>query len=483
MLFNSLEFILFFAIVLCLYFVIPQKLRWILLLISSYVFYMFWNPKYVILIIISTLVDYIVSLGMGKTENAAIRKLLLLISLITNLGLLFVFKYFGMLINIINDISGSSFDALSLILPMGISFYTFQTLSYTIDVYRNKREPEKHIGYFALYVVYFPQLVAGPIERSNRLLPQLKANHTIDYERFVNGARRMLWGYFKKVVIADNLAVGVNSVFSDPYHQSGLILLISTLFFAFQIYCDFSGYSDIAIGASKIMGIDLMENFKRPYFAKSLKEFWSRWHISLTTWFKDYLYFPLGGSRKGKVRTYINISAVFLVSGLWHGADIKFLIWGGLHAVFQLLERSKNDISEKIAKLKVKSDNKNIISLKWLFTFLIVLIAWTFFRANNASEAMYILKKIVADIVQLNLFDNIQLYIQGLNMDYSQIIISIFSIVMLIAYDCIEEVKGRNIFELLGNRKILRWSLYYFIILYIMLFGVFEKSAFIYFQF
>ena len=483
MLFNSFEFLLFFAIVISIYFILPQKYRWVLLLVSSYIFYMFWNSKYVVLIIISTLVDYCAGLLMYKAKKDIVRKMLILTSLVTNLGILFIFKYFDMLINIVNNISGNNFDALSLILPMGISFYTFQTLSYTIDVYRKRREPEKHIGYFALYVVYFPQLVAGPIERSSSLLPQLKQLHTFEYNRITSGLRRMLWGYFKKVVIADTLAIGVNSVYADPYHQGGSALLIATLFFGFQIYCDFSGYSDIAIGASKVMGINLMENFRRPYFSKTLKEFWKRWHISLTTWFKDYLYIPIGGSQKSKFRTYLNVMLVFLISGLWHGADLKFVVWGGIHALYQTFERIASIHKEKIRGKSAFGINRTKTFFKWLLTFSVVSIAWIFFRANDIFQAMYIIKKIAADIFQFTFFKYFNVYIQELNMDASQIISGVLGVFILILYELYEEIKGINVFEASQDKKFLRWGLYYFLILYIMLFGVFKESAFIYFQF
>jgi len=301
MLFNSLEFLIFLPIVIIVYYILPHKFRWVLLLAASYYFYMAWNPKYIVLIVISTLVDYFAAILMEKQKNKARRKVFLLISLFANLGLLFLFKYF----NFANGTMGRIFNlfadkpypigSLSLLLPIGISFYTFQTLSYTIDVYRGTRKPERHFGYFALFVTFFPQLVAGPIERSDRLIPQLKIKHKLNYNSTVEALLRIAWGFFKKVVIADRIAVIVNSVYNDLGSFSSIHYIIATVGFAIQIYCDFSAYSDIAIGSAKILGINLMENFKMPYFSASISEFWSRWHISLSTWFKDYLYIPLGG--------------------------------------------------------------------------------------------------------------------------------------------------------------------------------------------
>jgi alginate O-acetyltransferase complex protein AlgI len=395
MLFNSLHFLLFFPIVTLVYFLIPHRYRWALLLVASYYFYMVWRPIYALLIVGSTLVDYIAAIQMSKTDREGIRKLYLFSSLVANLGILFIFKYYGFFIDTLNAFTANNFDVIYLLLPMGISFYTFQTLSYTIDVYRKQREPEYHIGYFALYVTFFPQLVAGPIERSDRLIPQLRKEQAFDYVRTVEGLQRMVWGFFKKVVIADNLAVAVNHVYGNVEEMSGLTLLIATGFFAYQIYCDFSGYSDIAIGSAKILGIDLMENFKRPYFSTSIKEFWSRWHISLSTWFRDYVYIPLGGSKKGSVRTYVNVLIVFLISGLWHGASWMFVIWGAIHGLYQLYEKATYNIRDRLWKI-FKLDGTWIQwTMKWIVTMGVVLISWIFFRAENIDDAMFILKSII----------------------------------------------------------------------------------------
>ncbi|CAN5908465.1 hypothetical protein BH23GEM7_BH23GEM7_20090 [soil metagenome] len=351
MLFNSLQFLFFFPVVVALYFATPHRFRWTLLLAASYYFYACWKPEYLLLIIASTLVDYGAALGMGAAATQARRKAFLALSLGSNLGLLFAFKYF----NFFNESARALFDqfnlfygvpAFDVLLPVGISFYTFQTLSYTIDVYRGQREPERHLGIFALYVSFFPQLVAGPIERSTRLLPQFFEKHEFSADRVSSGLRLILWGFFKKIVIADRLAIYVNEVYGNPAGFDGPTLLLATYFFAFQIYCDFSAYSDIAIGAARVMGFELMQNFRRPYFARSIHEFWQRWHISLSTWFRDYVYIPLGGNRVPFWRWYVNLFAVFLVSGLWHGANWTFVVWGGLHGfylVFSLMTRNVRD--------------------------------------------------------------------------------------------------------------------------------------------
>ena len=308
MLFNSLQFLAFFPVVVAVYFAMPKRLRWAFLLAASYYFYMCWKPEYVLLIWASTAVDYIAGLQMSKAINKSSRRAWLALSLSTNLGILFSFKYWNFFSENVRDLLGrmdvtAGIPEFDLLLPVGISFYTFQTLSYSVDVYRGRLEPERHLGRFALYVAFFPQLVAGPIERASRLLPQFWQDIDFDYDRMGSGLRQMTWGMFKKVVVADRLAIYVDSVYSDPSAHQGLPVVAATYFFAFQIYCDFSGYSDIAIGAARVLGFDLMENFKRPYFARSVSDFWRRWHISLSTWFRDYVYIPLGGSRTTPSRT------------------------------------------------------------------------------------------------------------------------------------------------------------------------------------
>ncbi|HOJ12159.1 MAG TPA: MBOAT family O-acyltransferase, partial [Clostridiales bacterium] len=344
MLFNSLEFLIFYPIITILYFILPYRARWVLLLAGSYYFYMAWRPEYIILIMISTFVSYFTGIKIGQANNKSTKKKYLNLSLLINLGLLIVFKYF----NFFNDSLRTLFTQLNLpynvpgfnlLLPMGISFYTFQTLSYSIDVYRGTMKPETHFGIFALYVSFFPQLVARPIERADRLLPQFYNKNKFDYDRVTSGLKIMAWGFFKKVVVADRLGIAVSAIYNNPVKHNSIQFIIATLFFTFQIFCDFSGYSDIAIGSARIMGFELMENFKRPYFSKSVAEFWRRWHISLSSWFKDYLYIPLGGNRVSKARNYFNLFITFLASGLWHGANWTFVVWGALHGAYIVLGR------------------------------------------------------------------------------------------------------------------------------------------------
>lgn len=332
MLFNSLSFAVFLPIVFGLYWGIPQKYRWIVLFVSSCYFYMSWNVKYIVLIMFTTCVSYISALLIKKYESK--KKLLMCVTLIACLGTLFFFKYFNFIIESFSEVF--CFFAIPLhpitlkfMLPVGISFYTFQTLSYVIDVYRGELEAEPHFGKYATFITFFPQLVAGPIERAKNLLPQICGEHKFDYVQATYGLKLMAWGFFKKLVIADNLAVSVDLIYNDIYAYSGFALIVATVFFAFQIYCDFSGYSDIAIGVAKLFGINLMSNFQSPYFSSTIKEFWSRWHISLSTWFRDYVYIPLGGNRKGRCRKYINLIITFMVSGIWHGANWTFVLWGG----------------------------------------------------------------------------------------------------------------------------------------------------------
>ncbi|MFC1608484.1 MBOAT family O-acyltransferase [Candidatus Latescibacterota bacterium] len=336
MLFNSIHYFFFFPVIVAVFYSIPHRFRWMLLLAASYYFYMCWKPEYLVLILIATAVNYLAGLMMGAAASVKARKLYLVLSLSTSLGILFCFKYFNFFnesfralftrLNLLYDV-----QAFEVLLPVGISFFTFQALSYSIDVYRGDREPEKHPGIFALYVAFFPQLVAGPIERSTRLMPQFFKKVPFGCDRVTDGLKKILVGLFKKVVIADRLALYVDAVYNNQAQHSGSTLLLATIFFSFQIYCDFSGYSDIAIGSARVLGYELMENFKRPYLSRSVGEFWKRWHISLSTWFRDYLYIPLGGSRVAYWRRYTNIFIVFLISGLWHGANWTFVVWGALH--------------------------------------------------------------------------------------------------------------------------------------------------------
>ena len=483
MLFNSFEFMIFFPLVVIGYFLLPPRFRWAFLLGASYYFYMCWKAEYLVLIVISTLIDYVAGLRMGKTAVRSRRKKYLLLSLVANLGILFTFKYANFFseslrvalnqFNIFYDMP--MFD---LLLPVGISFYTFQSMSYTIDVYRGEQQPERHLGKFALYVAFFPQLVAGPIERSLRLLPQFDRVFKFDYERVVSGLRLMLWGFFKKLVIADRLAIYVNEAYNHPAEYQGLTLLLATYFFAIQIYCDFSGYSDIAIGAARVMGYDLMTNFRQPYFSKSISEFWRRWHISLSTWFRDYLYIPLGGNRVGKQRWYFNLFAVFVISGLWHGANWTFVVWGALHGGYLIFAIVTADWRQKLAHWSGLAKRPALHNLlRTLITFHLVLFAWIFFRANSLSEAFMIIGNMAALDFCLESLKSL-----NIALGWGELLVAIGSILFLELAHLLQS-RGKVHSWITARPAALRWSVYYLLLLAIAFFGVFNHSEFIYFQF
>lgn len=395
MLFNSLPFAVFLPIVFAVYWALHNSLRSqnIMLLTASYIFYGWWDARFLSLIVASTVVDYLLGQYLAVATNALKRKLLLTASMIFNLGLLGVFKYYNFFMENFMEIANSvglhtNPILLKIALPVGISFYTFQTMSYTIDIYRKQLEPTKDFIAFAAFVGYFPQLVAGPIERASNLLPQMSKRRYFDYQKAVDGMRQALWGFFKKVVIADAVAPLVDQAFGDPSGFSAIALITGALLFSIQIYCDFSGYSDIAIGISKIFGIDLMQNFRTPYFSRDIAEFWRRWHISLSTWFRDYLYIPLGGSRGSTALKVRNTFAIFIVSGFWHGANWTFIIWGLINALLflplLLAKRNRSNLND--AEI---SDLHRI-----LLTFSITTIAWIFFRADSLSHAIDYLQNI-----------------------------------------------------------------------------------------
>jgi len=486
MLFNSMRFLFFFAIVMGMYFGIPYRFRWILLLGASYYFYISWKPAYVILIIITTLVTYYAGIRMGKIATKSKRKTVLILSLFFNLGFLFVFKYYNFFNNSLrvlfqhyNLFYGS--PALKVLLPIGISFYIFKNLSYAIDVYRGDQSPEKHLGYYAVYVAFFPQLLAGPIERAKRFLPQMFEKFDFDYWRVTDGLKLMLWGLFQKMVIADNLAPLVDSVYNDPTHHSGVGLLLGTLFFAFQIYCDFAGYSDIAIGAAKVMGFTTMDNFNRPYFSKSIPEFWRRWHISLSTWFRDYLYIPMGGNRVSIPRWYFNLFIVLLICGLWHGANWTFVVWGGLHGLYLVISVFTRNIREKIDKAMGLDRIPRLYSyFKVTVTFSLVCFAWIFFRANNIPDAIYIISHLFTGWEEITVRALKAAPFSGpLKFHLAAGVVSV-GILLLIHL-----LQGDNHFDqwLSKKRIILRWTAYYSMVLAILLFGNFGIKEFIYFQF
>ncbi len=403
MIFNSFEFLIFFPIVLVLHFVLPLKLRWIALLIASYYFYISWNPELIYLIVFTTIVSYASAIVINKSKSTTVRKMWLTLTLVVCLGILFFYKYFNFLSTSVTEILRRfalpvNDVTLDLILPVGISFYTFQTLSYVIDVYRGSIAPEYHFGYYALYVSFFPQLVAGPIERPENLLPPLKVKHVPEAENFREGLKIMVCGFFKKLVVADIIAPYVNSVFNAPTEANGLSIVAATCLFAVQIYCDFSGYTDIAIGCARIMGIRLMQNFNMPYMAKTIKEFWARWHISLSSWFRDYVYIPLGGNRCSSARQSFNVFVVFLLSGIWHGANWTFVLWGILHGVYQIIGKITLPHRKKICeKLHINRESKIYHWWERIVTFVLVGFAWIFFRANNLSDLGTLISKLFTD--------------------------------------------------------------------------------------
>lgn len=543
MLFNSIEFLLFLPTVVALYFAAPVRYRWGLLLAASFYFYASWKLEYLILIIISIAVDYFAGLRMAGKEERSQRAPYLVMSLIANLGILVGFKYF----NFISDSIRAAFQPLNVfadmphlefLLPVGISFYTFQSMSYTIDVYRGDRGPERHLGRFALYVSFFPQLVAGPIERSTHLLPQFSEPKRFDYDRATSGLRLILWGFFKKIVIADQLALFVDQVYGAPGEWHGAAVLLASYFFAFQIFCDFSAYTDIARGSARIMGYDLMENFNRPYFARSIREFWARWHISLSTWFRDYLYIPLGGNRVVKWRWYYNLMVVFVVSGLWHGANWTFVAWGFLHGAYLVISLMTRDWRDRawgaLAAMggtvrrgigyaarpalrlapgldpsghheddpgarpfsTVADDVARRTGGWWerwrvfigefpareafaiLFTFHLVVFSWVFFRADTITDAFIL----IGDLGDWSAGVR-QLAAGFEKFDFAPAIVGVL---LMEAVHTLQERGGRSVItrRLLGMPGYVRWAIYYAVIMYIVLFGQYETAQqFIYFQF
>ena len=475
MLFNSLSFAVFLPIMFSLYWMIPHKFRWVLMLLASYWFYMSWNPKYVVLILFTSFVSYKAALIIEKQQEQRKKRLTLAAAAVLCLSVLFFFKYFNFFSESMTHVLRLftiqlNPITLNLVLPVGISFYTFQTLSYVIDVYRGDITAEQHFGRYATFVSFFPQLVAGPIERTTNLLPQIKAEHKFSYDLATYGLKLMAWGYFKKIVIADTIAKYIGKVYENPHGYEGFALLLSAILFSVQIYCDFSGYSDIAIGTAKLFGINLMTNFKSPYFSQSVKEFWSRWHISLSTWFRDYVYIPLGGNRVTKIRHAFNLLLTFLVSGLWHGANWTFVVWGGIHGLAQVIENGT--IPKKYGESK---------GLIWAFRVLVVFcfctFAWIYFASSSLSDAHYIIAHMLDGVSRpiayvLNGFTSVG--IPKLNF------VPIF---LLFVYDYFS-IKKDVITVVSSQKKVVRWCIYIVLAIWIILNIPAENtSEFIYFQF
>ncbi|MCB9100548.1 MAG: MBOAT family protein [Anaerolineales bacterium] len=485
MLFNSLEFFIFFPIVMGFYLVCPDRYRWALLLAASYYFYAAWKMEYVLLLGLATLIAYMAALQMARTEHPVARLALLLVSIISNLAILLTFKYFNFFSDSLRAILAQAnilYDSplFDVLLPVGISFYTFQIISYTIDVYRGQIEPEQHLGYFALFVAFFPQLVAGPIERAAHMLPQFRQRFEFDMLRLNGGLQLVLWGLFKKVVIADRLGVYVDAVYNQPTTYTGWPILMATFFFAFQIYCDFSGYTDIALGLARMMGFDLMQNFKQPYFATSPVDFWRRWHISLSTWFRDYLYIPLGGNRVAVNRWYANLFIVFLISGLWHGANWTFVIWGGLHGLYVIVEVATEQIRVAWSRrLGLDRWPGLLVASSRLSTFGLIGLTWLFFRANSVGDALVLLVRttLLSNPVEIN-----TPWLMAVAHPAQQMALALGLIVLLLAVQ-LAQVRGWPWPVIHRYPVWLRWATYLLLALSILNLGVTSEVPFIYFQF
>ena len=458
-------------VVFVLYWLLPHKYRWALLLVSSCYFYMSWNPNYIVLILSATVVSYLAGILLVKTEKPALRKTILASAVGICLSLLFFFKYFNFFSDTVVQLLGLFSIrlhpvTLKVLLPVGISFYTFQTLSYVIDVYRGKVKPEHHFGIYATFVSFFPQLVAGPIERTENLLPQISSEKTFRYDQAAYGLKLMAWGFFKKLAIADVLGPLADQAYANLAGCSTLDLLAAVFCFALQIYCDFSGYSDIAIGSAKLLGIDLMTNFRSPYFAKSIREFWSRWHISLSTWFRDYVYIPLGGSRRGKWKTCRNLLITFLVSGLWHGANWTFVVWGGLHGLAQVLEKLLSKGKQRLPVLRQAG------------VFLFCCITWVFFRAESFSDAFYLLSSLGRGLAGNGCWQ-----FRVLQIDLPLLVQAAVSVALLGVFDYCS--LKTDVIDWVSRRSpVVKWGIYLLLIWLILCFmPVTGSSEFVYFQF
>lgn len=486
MLFNSLHFAVFFPVVTILYFLLPHKHRWWLLLGASAYFYMAFVPVYILILGVTIVVDYFAGILIEEAHAPQKKKLYLALSLIANIGFLAFFKYFNFLnsnISALAEFVGWNYpiENLRIILPIGLSFHTFQAMSYTIEVFRGHQRTERHFGIYALYVLFYPQLVAGPIERPQNMLHQFHKEHTFDYQRVADGLKLMVWGLFKKVVIADRLVAFINPYYANPYDASGPQLALATACFAIQIFCDFSGYSDIALGAAQVMGFKLMVNFRRPYLALSISEFWKRWHVSLSTWFRDYLYIPLGGNRVSSWRWQLNLLIVFLVSGLWHGANWTFVIWGALHGLYLILEIHANNLWGAMPR-GVRAWLP--AWLKHFFQRIIVLVlvgfAWIFFRATSLESAFYIAASVFSgwsDRSELMaLYDSVR-------SNYAFLVTLSAMAVMSLVHFIQEQRPVRPLIAKLPRPA--RLILYAGFVVFILVFGeIYSKATdFIYFQF
>ncbi len=488
MLFNSLHFLVFFPLMVGLYYALPARWRAPLLLASSYYFYFSWRPEYTLLLLATTLLDYYSGVRMSRLATKAQRRPWLYLSLASNLGTLFIFKYF----NFFRDTAGAlatalhlpyAVPALELVLPVGVSFYTFQSVAYIVDVYQSKLEAEPNLGRFALFVAFWPQLVAGPIERGGQMLPQLRQTHEFDYDNVASGLRLMAWGMFKKVVIADRLALLANPVFDHPRQFDSLALVLAVAAFTGQIYADFSGYTDLARGAARVLGYRLVLNFRQPYLATSVGDFWRRWHMSLSNWFRDYVYIPLGGSRRSPARNYGNVLIVFLLSGLWHGASWTFVVWGALHGCYLVVENWSAPLRARLAQASGLAARPRLHrALATAATVALVAYAWLFFRANTLPDAFYISTHLFQGWGHLHL-PQLQKLLAGLGRHFvAELVVAGGAVLLLAAADYRAE-RGPVAAWLARRPAPLRWAGYLGLLLAMLYGGIFGSSQFIYFQF
>lgn len=499
MAFNSIEFLLFFPIVVCLYFVIPKKVRYVWLLVMSYYFYMSWNIKYAGLLFLSTVVTYFSSRVINKIRTVEGRvgggknvadKIVLVICILFNMSILVFFKYYDFIFENVSLICSKvgvhfRYPHFDVLLPVGISFYTFQALGYIVDVYRGEVRAERNFLKYALFISFFPQLVAGPIERSKNLLHQIEKPTSFNINKVRYGLFTMAYGLFLKIVVADNIANVIDPILSDFYSNRGVVVAACVVLFAFQIYCDFHGYTQIAIGSAKVLGFELQENFHAPYLSKNIKEFWRNWHISLTSWFTDYLYIPLGGSRKGRIRKYLNTMIVFLISGLWHGASWAFIVWGGINGIYLVIYDVTKNIRKKLRScLNIDSTTFGWKVVTRMFTFFLVDYAWLYFRSGGLKLALKMQRHILYDFHIQYIFDDQFWAMFG---SYTKLLIILFSIVIVMVVDCLQYV-GINWKEhVLRQQLIYRWFIYLMILFIIFMYGVYGigngQTQFIYFQF
>ncbi len=470
MLFNSFSFLLFFPLVTLGFFMLPHRFRWGWLLAASCFFYMYFKPIYVLILLFTIVIDYFAGILIERTTEPRRKKRFLIASLVANIGVLAVFKYYNFLNGNVSGLLSifghtNPIPFLKILLPIGLSFHTFQAMSYTIEVYRGRQKAEHHFGIYALYVMFYPQLVAGPIERPQNILHQIHEYHPFRYEDAANGMKRMLWGFFKKLVVADRLSIYVDAVYSGHAHHSALSLIVATIFFGIQVYCDFSGYSDIALGSAQVMGFRLMENFRRPWFSRSIGEFWSRWHISLSSWFRDYVYLPLGGNRVTRWRLYSNLMIVFMISGLWHGANWNYVVWGALNAIYLMAEQA---FLGPGSTTEARGFARVIATLR---TIALTMFAFIFFRAYSIDAAFDICRGLVERHGPLFV---------GVPMQFAYCLLGI---ALLLAAELTQEYRPGTRILFQSPRRPVRYASYATLVMTILLIGVFDGGQFIYFQF